>query len=63
MRPERRYSLDQNAQAAADVVAVRGNHDNFIQNVLSEEGILAVDHVDVGGFRLSTAMRIQASGR
>lgn len=45
-------SLIRMLRAAADVVVVRGNHDNFIQNVLSEEGILAVDHVDVGGFRL-----------
>lgn len=39
-------------RAAADVAVVKGNHDNFLQNVLSEAGILAVDRVDVGGFRL-----------
>lgn len=45
-------SLIRMLRAAAEVVVVKGNHDNFIQNVLSEEGILAVDHVDAGGFRL-----------
>jgi len=37
---------------ALDVVVVKGNHDNFLQNILSEIGLLAVDHTDIGGFRM-----------
>lgn len=37
---------------AAEVTVVKGNHDNFIQNVLSGSGITARDHIDLGGFRL-----------
>ncbi len=37
---------------AADAVIVKGNHDNYIQNIISDLGILAVDHVDIMGFRL-----------
>lgn len=37
---------------AAETVIIRGNHDNYIQNIVSELGILAVDYVDIMGFRL-----------
>jgi len=37
---------------ALDVVVVKGNHDNFLQNILSEIGLNAVDYVDIGGFRM-----------
>lgn len=36
----------------ADVAVVKGNHDNFLQNILQDMGILAADHVDIGGFRM-----------
>ncbi len=36
----------------AQVVVVKGNHDNYIQNIISDMGILAVDHIDVMGYRL-----------
>lgn len=37
---------------AAETVVVRGNHDNYLQNILSEVGLNAVDRVDIGGYRL-----------
>ncbi len=37
---------------AADVVIVKGNHDNYLQNIVSDYGLQAVDHIDVGGYRL-----------
>ena len=37
---------------AADVVAIKGNHDNFLQNILSEVGLMSMDYVDIGGFRM-----------
>jgi putative SbcD/Mre11-related phosphoesterase len=37
---------------ASDVIVVKGNHDNFLQNILSEIGLLAVDYVDLDGFRM-----------
>lgn len=36
----------------ADVVAVKGNHDNFLQNILQDVDIMAVDYVDLCGFRM-----------
>ncbi len=36
----------------AQVVVVKGNHDNYIQNIINDLGILAVDHIDVMGYRL-----------
>ncbi len=39
-------------QGAADVICVKGNHDNFLQNVLYDTGIMAVDYVDICGFRM-----------
>ena len=36
----------------SDVIVVKGNHDNFLQNILSEVGLLTVDHVDMAGFRM-----------
>ncbi|MDR3281997.1 MAG: metallophosphoesterase [Candidatus Methanoplasma sp.] len=37
---------------AADVTVVKGNHDNFLQNILSDMGLLVTDYVDMAGFRL-----------
>ncbi|MDR0508616.1 MAG: metallophosphoesterase [Candidatus Methanoplasma sp.] len=37
---------------ATDVIVVKGNHDNFLQNILSEIGLMAVNYVDIGGFRM-----------
>lgn len=37
---------------AADVVVIKGNHDNFLQNILQDFGILALDHIDICGFRM-----------
>lgn len=37
---------------AADTLVVKGNHDNYIQNVLEGMEMTAVDYVDVAGFRL-----------
>ncbi len=37
---------------AADVVLVKGNHDNYLQNIVSDYGLQAVDHIDIGGYRL-----------
>ncbi len=37
---------------AAEAVVIKGNHDNFLQNILSDMGITAVDHTDIQGFRL-----------
>lgn len=36
----------------ADVAVVRGNHDNFLQNMLSDVGLFATDRVDLHGYRL-----------
>jgi putative SbcD/Mre11-related phosphoesterase len=37
---------------AAEVVVIKGNHDNFLQNTISDMGLLAVDHADLCGHRL-----------
>ena len=37
---------------AAEVIVVRGNHDNFLQNILSDLNIEVFDHVDIAGFRM-----------
>ena len=37
---------------AAETVVIKGNHDNYIQNIIADQGILALDHVDIMGFRL-----------
>jgi len=37
---------------AAQVVAVKGNHDNFLQNIVQDLGFLVVDHIDIMGYRL-----------
>jgi hypothetical protein len=37
---------------AAQVVAVKGNHDNYLQNIVSDLGFLVVDYVDIMGYRL-----------
>ena len=36
---------------AADALVIKGNHDNYIQNILDGAGMLAVDYVDIAGFR------------
>jgi hypothetical protein len=36
----------------ADVTVIKGNHDNFLQNILSDMDIELYDHADVYGFRL-----------
>jgi putative SbcD/Mre11-related phosphoesterase len=37
---------------AAEVIIVKGNHDNFLQNILSDTGIDVIDFADIGGLRL-----------
>ena len=37
---------------AAETVVVKGNHDNYLQNIVADMGMLVVDHVDIMGFRL-----------
>ena len=37
---------------AADVILIKGNHDNYLQNIVSDYGLQAVDYVDIGGYRL-----------
>lgn len=37
---------------ASEVIVVKGNHDNFLQNILSDLGLMAVDYVDLCGFRM-----------
>jgi putative SbcD/Mre11-related phosphoesterase len=37
---------------AAEVVVVKGNHDNYLQNILQDTGLTAVDYVDLCGFRM-----------
>jgi len=37
---------------AAEVIPVKGNHDNYLQNVIADLGLMAVDYVDLMGFRL-----------
>ena len=36
----------------AQVVAIKGNHDNFLQNIVSDLGFLVVDYLDIMGYRL-----------
>jgi len=37
---------------AAEVIIVKGNHDNFLQNILSDTGPDVKDFADIGGLRL-----------
>lgn len=37
---------------AADVIVIKGNHDNFLQNILYDTDLMAVDYVDMCGFRM-----------
>ncbi|MDR0334542.1 MAG: metallophosphoesterase [Methanomassiliicoccaceae archaeon] len=37
---------------AAEVIVVKGNHDNFLQNILSDTGLDVHEHVDIAGLRL-----------
>lgn len=36
----------------ADVIPIKGNHDNYLQNIINDLGMLAVDYVDIMGYRL-----------
>lgn len=37
---------------AADAIVVKGNHDNFLQNILGDMNLMCCDYIDMGGFRL-----------
>lgn len=37
---------------AAEAIVIKGNHDNFLQNILTSVGVNALDHTDIMGFRL-----------
>ena len=37
---------------AAEVIVVKGNHDNFLQNILSDTNLDVQDFADIGGLRL-----------
>ena len=37
---------------AAEVIVIRGNHDNFLQNILSDTDINILDFADIAGLRL-----------
>ncbi len=37
---------------AAEVVPIKGNHDNYLQNIVADLGFMAVDYVNIMGFRL-----------
>ena len=37
---------------AAEAVVVKGNHDNYLQNIVADMGLLTVDYIDIMGFRL-----------
>ena len=37
---------------ASEVILVKGNHDNFIQNVLSDERMEVYENIDLCGFRM-----------
>ena len=33
-------------------MVIKGNHDNFLQNIINDLGMIAADYVDMAGFRL-----------
>ena len=37
---------------AAEAIVIRGNHDNFLQTILSDTGVNTLDYFDIMGFRL-----------
>lgn len=37
---------------AAETVVIKGNHDNYLQNILADLGVNALDYCDVMGYRL-----------
>ncbi len=37
---------------AAEAIVIRGNHDNFLQNIVASMGINTLDYIDIMGFRL-----------
>lgn len=36
----------------SEVIVIKGNHDNYLQNAINDLGMLAVEYVDIAGFRL-----------
>ena len=50
-------------EEAAETVVIKGNHDNYIQNIVSDMGILAVDYVDIMATGWNTATWTPGSGR
>lgn len=45
-------SIIKQVNEAAETVVIKGNHDNYLQTILSGMGIEAQDHIDLMGFRL-----------
>jgi len=37
---------------AAETTVVKGNHDNYLQNILADVGLNVLEYADIGGFRL-----------
>ncbi|AGI47466.1 putative phosphoesterase, SbcD/Mre11-related protein [Thermoplasmatales archaeon BRNA1] len=37
---------------AAETVVIRGNHDNYLQNILADVGLTAMESIDIGGYHL-----------
>ncbi len=37
---------------AAEAIVIKGNHDNFLQNIVASMGINTLDYIDIMGFRL-----------
>lgn len=37
---------------ACDLTVIRGNHDNYLQNILADMGVMVADYADMMGFRL-----------
>lgn len=37
---------------AAEAIVIKGNHDNFLQNILTSIGVNTLDYIDIMGFRL-----------
>lgn len=37
---------------AVDTIVIKGNHDNYLQNIISDLGLIVKDYVDIMGFRL-----------
>lgn len=37
---------------AAETIVIKGNHDNYLQNIIGSEQLTALDWIDLGGYRL-----------